>query len=223
LLGNGICALAFAKKIFRHTGRTTKNFEQKEVGIALGISDAMLEDHIADDDAVLGARIFAKLLHIADEELGVVTEDQLTNLLDHDELPGGQDSSRNAGKKRPASEVEDPDFQEDRRKNKASKSSEKSQKEQPKIKASIAKKENQKRLDLAETERHEHERELMRAALRGAEKLDPKDASKWLADTQKRVDDKEQACVPCIIGRGKGSGRLLYLRGTHQLHICAIS
>jgi DNA polymerase III epsilon subunit-like protein len=121
LLGNGVCALALARKIFKHTKRTTQNFTQKEVGIALGITDAMLQDHFADDDAVLGSRILTELLHIADEELGVVTEDQLTNLLDHDELPGGQDSSRNAGKKRPASwhEVEDPDFQEDRRKNKA--------------------------------------------------------------------------------------------------------
>ena len=103
LLGNGVCALALARKIFRHTGRTTKNFAQKEVGIALGITDAMLEDHFADHDAVLGSRIFAKLLRIADNELGVVTEDELTNLMDHDALPGRQDSSRNAGKKRSAS------------------------------------------------------------------------------------------------------------------------
>jgi hypothetical protein len=81
LLGNGVCALALARKIFRHTGRTTKNFAQKEVGIALGITDAMLEDHFADHDAVLGSRIFAKLFRIADNELGVVTEDELTNLL----------------------------------------------------------------------------------------------------------------------------------------------
>jgi len=239
LLGKGVCALAFARKIFKHTKRTTKNFTQKEVGIALGITDATLEDHFADDDAVLGSRIFAELLRIAKDELRVITEDELTNLMDHDALPGRQDSSRNAGKKRPASrhEVEDPDYEEDPHNNKARKSSEKSQKEQPigqdseaearhlsaKIKASIAKKENQKRLDLAETHRQELERELMRAALRRAEKLHPKDASKWLADIQKHVDDKEQAYVPCIMGRDKGPGRLLFLRGTHQLHICAMS
>jgi hypothetical protein len=176
---------------------------------------------------VLGSRIFAELLRIAKDELRVITEDELTNLMDHDALPGRQDSSRNAGKKRPATwhEVEDPDYEEDPHNNKARKSSEKSQKEQPsaKIKASIAKKENQKRLDLAETQRQELERELMRAALRSAEKLHPKDASKWLADIQKHVDDKEQAYVPCIMGRDKGPGRLLFLRGTHQLHICAMS
>jgi hypothetical protein len=69
LLGKGVCALAFARKIFKHTRRTTKNFTQKEVGIALGITDAMLEDHFADDDAVLGSRIFAELLRIAKDEL----------------------------------------------------------------------------------------------------------------------------------------------------------
>ncbi len=133
--------------------------------------------------------------------------------------------------------MEDPDYEGDPHNNKARKSSEKSQKEQPigqdseaeaghlaaKIKTSIPKKENKKGLDLAETQRQEHERELMRAALRGAEKLDPKDAQKWLADIQKRVDDKEQAYVPDIMGNHKGSGRLLFLRGTHQLHICAMS
>jgi hypothetical protein len=57
-------------------------------------------------------RIFAKLLRIADEELGIVTEDELTNLLDHDALPSRQHSSRNADKKRSASshEEEDDDF-----------------------------------------------------------------------------------------------------------------
>jgi DNA polymerase III epsilon subunit-like protein len=239
LLGNGICALAFAKKIFRYTSRTTKNFEQKEIGIALGITDAMLEDHIADDDAVLGARIFAKLLHIADKELGVVTEDQLTNLLDHDALPSLQHSSRNADKKRSASshEDKDPDFQECQRHKKGRKSSDKGPTEQPiaedgeaqarhlaaKIKASIAAKEDKKRRDLAETQRQEHQRELLRTAIRGAEKLDPKDASKWLADMQKRVDDKKQAYVADIMGSDKGSGRLLFVRGTHRPHICAVS
>ncbi len=103
LLDKGVCALAFARKIFKHTKRTTQNFTQKEVGIALGITDAMLEDHFADDDAVLGSRIFAELLRIAKDELRVITEDELTNLMDHDALPGRQDSSRNAGKKRSAS------------------------------------------------------------------------------------------------------------------------
>jgi hypothetical protein len=184
-------------------------------------------------------RIFAKLLRIADEELGIVTEDELTNLLDHDALPSRQHSSRNADKKRSASshEEEDDDFKAGPHNKKGRKSSEKGQTEQPiaqdseaqarhlaaKIKASIAAKEDKKRRDLAETQRQEHQRELLRTAIRGAEKLDPKDASKWLADMQKRVDDKEKAYVPCIMGRNKGSGRLLFVRGTHQLHICAVS
>jgi len=316
LLGDGICALAFAKKIFSLTGRTTKNFTQKEVGVALGITDATLKDHFADDDAVLGSRIFAALLRIADDELHVVTEDQLDNLLTFGALPR-QHSSINAGKQRqqgphqkkaictrakgqtqqPTGEDSEADFTEDppnkkarkrrekdhdcqpsgeaceahfkegpsnkkarkRREEdhdcqpsgedceahfkegpnnkKARKRREKDQKEQPtgedsqaeardvaaKKKRQLAAKENQKRIDLAETQRQEHERELMRAALRGAETLEPKDAQKWLADVQKRVDDKEQAYVPDIMGNHKGFGRLLFLRGTHQLHICAMS
>ena len=66
---NGICAMQLAKKVFQHTLRTTNNFSQKEAGVAIGITDPHVQEHVADDDAVLGSRIFAEILRIAKEEL----------------------------------------------------------------------------------------------------------------------------------------------------------
>jgi hypothetical protein len=69
---DGMCVLALAKKVFKHTKRTTKNFSQSEIGVMLGITDATLKEHVDDDDAVLGSRIFAELLRIAKDDLRVV-------------------------------------------------------------------------------------------------------------------------------------------------------
>ena len=270
LVVNGMCAMELAKKVFKHTSRTTTNFSQTEAGVAIGITDAQLKEHVADDDAILGSRIFVEVLRIAKEELHVVTMEELTNLVELDALTYLPNSTLNAGKTRQESStivqghgsrqtsldgkrqarpvvrkdedyIDGDDAASDEskaapRRTFSSKKAKKSRGDKPlcddreayardvarKRAAADTQKENKNQRAIAEAQRHEDGRNFMRAALKNAAKLDPKDAQKWLDTNRELVADKENPHVPCIFGSPEHSGRLLYVRGNRQLHTCIV-
>jgi len=81
------CAMAFAKKVCKYTDRPPIKFSQVAVGVALGIVETDSEEHLADNDVILGSRIWTELCRITEIELHVITMNELYNLAHWDVLP----------------------------------------------------------------------------------------------------------------------------------------